>query len=318
MKAEKQTSASCVRVSQDGTHASCSHASAAEPTRVHRPGVKRLCAGESVGAFLTMAVRGLRTKLYSLCLLLVAVATIGNTGCTVVEGVNEYFAYNDRCDEFVLGWRNYVWSNQAWLARRHLYAGHPQFYALGEGFCAGYQDVASGGNGCPPALPPREFWSWQYQTGEGQAKVAAWFEGFPIGAEAAKEDGAGESQQIQIAGTIGGQYSAGFQSGQCPNCNVIHLGTPQASTPEQVNGQPVEITPAPSNESAPQLAPAQDSDLGFNGHPAARNGRIASTSNAAGVRRTGSWFRATQDTKAVRNVAYVNDKPVDAWPQMTR
>lgn len=314
MKVEMRTSGSCVRVSQDGTRGPRSGVLAAETTSVHLPGMaRRSAAGSATGSLPESQIR-LRPKIYSICLLLAAALAVGNAGCTLVQGLNEYLAYNDRCDEFVLGWRNHVWANQAWLARRHLYFGHPQFYALGEGFRAGYQDVASGGNGCPPALPPREFWSWQYQSGEGQAKVAAWFEGYPIGAEAAKEDGAGESQQIQVPGTVSGLYSPDFQSGRCPNCNVIHLGTPA----EQVEGQPAGNAPAPAAESEPRLAPPQDSGLGLHGSPALRSGRVASRAASTRPGRVSWWPAASQDLHAVRDVAYFNDGPPDAWPQTIR
>ena len=75
----------------------------------------------------------------------VLLAMLAASGCTLMEGVENYLSYNDSCDEAILNWRNHCWSWQAWRARQQLFVDQPQFYAFGEGFRAGYQDVASGG-----------------------------------------------------------------------------------------------------------------------------------------------------------------------------
>lgn len=97
-----------------------------------------------------------------------------------------------------------------------MYSSEPQISSFGEGFRDGYMSVANGGNGCVPALPPRNYWSWRYQSLEGQAKVAAWYAGFPYGAAAAEEDGAANYQMIQVSNLIEAQYSPDFQNGICP------------------------------------------------------------------------------------------------------
>jgi hypothetical protein len=149
-------------------------------------------------------------------LVLLAVVAIAGPGCSIFQGIGNYLAYNDSCNDFVLGYRNVVWSQQAWRARKFQFCDQPQFDAFGEGFRAGYQDVASGGSGCVPAIPPRKYWTWKYQTAEGQAKVAAWFAGYPYGAQAAQEEGAGNWQAIQVSHLIEMQYSPEFQRGECP------------------------------------------------------------------------------------------------------
>src|SRR5262245_23289817 len=82
--------------------------------------------------------------------LLLALAASGASGCSALQGVNDYLAYNDTVNDFVLGWRNSVWARQAWHERQREYYDQPQFPAFGAGFRSGYADVASGGNGCPP------------------------------------------------------------------------------------------------------------------------------------------------------------------------
>lgn len=152
---------------------------------------------------------GARIRLAAYGLLILAAST--SPGCISADAFKAYIAYNDSTNDFVMGWRNTVWARQAWNSRKDQFIGEPQFHAFGEGFRDGYVAVASGGNGCPPPLPPRKFWNWRYQTGEGQAQVAAWFAGYPHGARAADEEGAGLYQQIQVSHPIEVQYSPEFQ-----------------------------------------------------------------------------------------------------------
>jgi hypothetical protein len=68
-----------------------------------------------------------------------------------------------------------------------------------QGFEDGYYDVASGGDGCPPALPPKKYWRATYSTPAGAEHVDAWFQGFRDGAAAATADGAASVGTIRIA-----------------------------------------------------------------------------------------------------------------------
>jgi len=164
-------------------------------------------------------------------MLLAGVLLAVGSGCSLFQGARDYVQYNDATDEFVVGWRNYVWANKAWHARKAYHACEPQLYDFGEGFRAGYRDAAAGGNGCPPPLPPRNYWSWKFQSPEGQAKIAAWFAGYPHGAKAAEEDGAGNWRQIPVSHVIEQQYSAEFTQAQIPRCdgNCYPQPTPSAS-----------------------------------------------------------------------------------------
>ena len=154
--------------------------------------------------------RGFRLALF----LAASTLLLASSGCSFSRGLRQYAAYNDDTNDFVLGWRNSVWARQAWLDRASHFADQPQLGSFGAGFRAGYTDIASGGNGCPPPLPPRKYWGWKYQTPEGQAKVAAWFSGYPYGVRAGEEEQAGEYQNIQVSYLIEKQYSPEFQSGE--------------------------------------------------------------------------------------------------------
>jgi hypothetical protein len=167
-----------------------------------------------------------KTALRSITLLAIACLVISATGCQGFRGLNEYIQYNDPMNDLALGWRNRVWSQQAWHQQNDSFEDHRQYRALGQGFRDGFQNVASGGTGCPPPLPPRKYWTWKYQTAEGQAKVAAWFEGFAYGASAAEERGAGNFQEIAVSYLIDIQSSPEFQAGQIPGLYQEQLPVP--------------------------------------------------------------------------------------------
>ena len=184
------------------------------------------------------------------------------TGCSPFRGLRQNLEYNDSMNDFVMGWRNTVWARQAWNERKYMFVDEPQFVAFGQGFRDGYADVAGGANGCVPGLPPRSYWTWKYQTGEGQAKVAAWFAGYPYGAAAAKEEGAGNFQQIQVSHTIEAQYSPEFQKGMCPGCDPSLLMDtpgvevlPSTGVPTPVPA-PIPASPSPLINPTSQMAPS--------------------------------------------------------------
>ena len=128
----------------------------------------------------------------------IACATIGSgSGCTIVSGINQSVLHSDCVDEFMVGYRNHAWSAKSWHANKHRFCNQAHNRDFEAGYRQGYEDVANGGNGCTPAMPPRAYWGWRYQSPEGQAKVAAWFAGYPHGAAAAEQEGLGGWSQVR-------------------------------------------------------------------------------------------------------------------------
>ena len=154
-------------------------------------------------------------KMTSRCLMLLTLFVLtGNmVGCNFLTGIDNYIQYNSTTEDFVSGWRNRVWANRAYNARREMMDPGPYEADYRRGFVAGYTNVAQGGQGCTPSLPPRIYWSWRYQSAEGQVKVQAWYAGFPQGARAAEEDGVGNFYQIQVASWL----TDGTRR-DCPDC----------------------------------------------------------------------------------------------------
>ena len=124
-------------------------------------------------------------------LLLACSAAVPFAGCTAFTGLNNSWQYNGYWNQTMMGQRNKSSASKAWHCRKHHFCNEKYMKEFSQGFKAGYMDIADGGTGCTPAFPPREYWGWKYQSCEGQARVAAWYSGFPHGARAAEEDGIG-------------------------------------------------------------------------------------------------------------------------------
>lgn len=199
-----------------------------------------------------------------------AVAISGSTGCTSARrGISETLAYNDATNDFVMGWRNSSWAKRAWRAKEPQYANQPFVDDFGKGFQAGYADAAAGGAQCVPAMPPRRYWSWKYQTAEGQGKTAAWYAGYPAGARAAEEEGAHLWGDIQISESLRQEYELGHEAPYpfpvtlydaeecCPQIPVDGQIVPIDGVPTEAHGIH-EVTPdgaynAPGGVQAPRM-----------------------------------------------------------------
>ena len=200
-------------------------------------------------------------------LLLACSAAVPFAGCTAFTGLNNSWQYNGYWNQTMMGQRNKSSASRAWHCRKHHFCKEKYMKEFSQGFKAGYMDIADGGTGCTPAFPPREYWGWKYQSCEGQARVAAWYSGYPHGARAADEEGIGHWTQIQTSSAIQHQYSQhgmlnAESSGMYPiPQTAIPTGRPQTvvttrAIPEEsfgdkpsyedTNGYPVSIEQIPA------------------------------------------------------------------------
>lgn len=77
-----------------------------------------------------------------------------------------------------------------------------------DGFFAGYLDVATGGCGRVPAVPPHRYWGRCYTNPGGHQDAEAWFAGFAAGAGAAQGDGVGNYYGVPSSPYAQPNYSA--------------------------------------------------------------------------------------------------------------
>ena len=125
---------------------------------------------------------------------------LGFSGCSSVSnGLDIAIADIHECiDESMTDYRNRAMAEEAWIRIRHCYHDDQYHRDFKKGFVAGYMDVAAGGDGCTPATAPSEYWGWKYQSSAGRAAINAWFQGYPLGAKAAEQDGVGNWREINI------------------------------------------------------------------------------------------------------------------------
>jgi hypothetical protein len=129
-----------------------------------------------------------------------------SSGCTLVHNAHRALSYDESWNDAVIVMRNRNWSAKAWHKRKHNFCNERYSADFCAGFRQGYEDVANGSNGCTPAHPPRQYWSWEFQSAEGQARTSAWFSGYPLGARAAEEDGVGNYTQLQLSSGLQREY----------------------------------------------------------------------------------------------------------------
>ncbi|GIW96913.1 MAG: hypothetical protein KatS3mg111_0246 [Pirellulaceae bacterium] len=129
---------------------------------------RALPTGTSVRAYVRRTP--LSRNLVSAIAPVVAVLVLTLTGCSTFQNgwnlVGRSTAWNDT----VLALKHRSMAAKAWHRRKHSFHCEAYLRDFRKGFEAGYIDVANGSDGCTPAHPPREYWSWQYQSAEGQAR----------------------------------------------------------------------------------------------------------------------------------------------------
>ncbi|MCA9076488.1 MAG: hypothetical protein KDA93_15790 [Planctomycetaceae bacterium] len=102
----------------------------------------------------------------------------------------------DPIDEAKIHFRSCLQSQISWQKQRQQFQNVLYRHHFGRGYRAGYLSVCQGGNGCPPTLPPREYWTSHYQDAVGRAQSVEWFNGFAEGALAAQMDGRDRFSEI--------------------------------------------------------------------------------------------------------------------------
>ena len=163
--------------------------------------------------------------------------------------------------------RNALRTECAWLsaAPNRLLWIVPSDY--GRGWKQGYYSMAMGGAGKAPTLPPTRYWSPRYQSPEGQAAVADWYEGFQHGTIVADMRGAGRYHYLRPAGCPCPPYQPEVSPAGVPPQPDLpgELSAPRVP-PETLNPEPVPpaklVTPpqdslpiAPLPPPSPETAP---------------------------------------------------------------
>lgn len=187
----------------------------------------------------------------SLCLLM-AFAAVASTGCSTIRLFDEQAA---------LTYRDFVWGKRAYNLR-YGRCDRPYSEHFRNGFCAGYADICNGGDGYVPALPPDSYRSYEYQSADGAKCVNAWFEGYPAGVAAAKQDKTGTYHDIMVSRMIDRAVKQDNSKGSLPTGIETKADDTQQAESKTVvpNTQPRPISPvnpmpsvvSPINDSTPE------------------------------------------------------------------
>ena len=134
---------------------------------------------------------------------------------------------HDKLDEWMVDYRNQAMAAKAWHCRKEKFCNRRHLDEFQAGFYAGYENIACGGTGCTPAIVPKEYWGWKHQSADGQAGVNSWFEGYPMGVQAAEMDGIGHWSQIRPMGLSGPQPGSAtgmptYMEGGIPMDGMMH------------------------------------------------------------------------------------------------
>ena len=113
---------------------------------------------------------------------------------TFISGCYEL---RDDFTEFRIGMTNRLAARTAWINMESVCVGMNCPHSFREGFQSGYTAVANGGNGCPPAFPVISCHNhmWMDRCSEKE-KMEAWYDGYELGAMAAKSDGMADANRI--------------------------------------------------------------------------------------------------------------------------
>lgn len=91
-------------------------------------------------------------------------------------------------DEFWRRVRDKNLAEEAWERAQGM-APQPYSKHYARGFKEGYVNYLTGGDGNTPLVPPRRYWSFFYQSPEGNEAIQDWFAGWRHGDAVAKESG---------------------------------------------------------------------------------------------------------------------------------
>lgn len=192
------------------------------------------------------------------CLLMLAVSS---TGCTLFDNIGQSFKYNSVWNDAATKMRHRSLSSKSWHNHKNRYCNEACLDDFCTGYRQGFEDVASGGTGCTPNFPPRDYWGWQHQTAEGQKKVSAWFAGYPYGARAAEEEGVGNWSQIQMSSNLQAQY---VRAGVMPNRGVaVYPITEPTKSPTSLTGRPSPADPVSPGPMGAHVSPVPVPSAGY-------------------------------------------------------
>ena len=141
-----------------------------------------------------------------------------------------------------------------------------------QGFQQAFMDIANGGSGAVPAVPPPRYWSAPYRTLWGHEKADEWFDGYDAGGDAAGQGILNDSRSVASSAEFEDDFD---DYGAAPSNVMPHQVAPQtpgstvvpnqAPFPTPVPANPTPATPQVTTPPAPTTPPVTPPNLGHSG-----------------------------------------------------
>lgn len=160
-------------------------------------------------------------------------------GCQCKQCIDNQLAYCEPLDNACLS--SHAWLSAHWAWQHHetmCVKDDPHKRYFKHGFVDGFYNVATGGAGCLPAIPPRKYWKSCYETPEGHLKVCAYFQGYSRGVQVAYESG--KSRSTRLSSSLPNYLKTSAPN--CPTCPSLYDASPAMEMAPEPNGM---IPPPP-------------------------------------------------------------------------
>jgi hypothetical protein len=203
----------------------------------------------------------------------VAIATgcLGFSGCSVWSyawqvNVTERKLFCEDEDNEVSMATYRSWADQAWAETGACCPDNCTRADFAWGFREGFaQFVYAGGNGHPPAMPPKPYWQADLRSREGAAAAASWFEGYRHGVRVAREGGYRDATTLKLSGSLKDCDACGCPDNGAASCPIRTTAPLEATGPffetPGVIPPPAEVVIPFEEPIAPEPAPEDDSEL---------------------------------------------------------
>jgi hypothetical protein len=176
-------------------------------------------------------------------------------------------------EAILVSYRDMVWAKRAYNLRygncERPYGEH--FY---NGFCQGYADVCNGSDGYVPALPPSAYRTPKFQSPDGAKCVNAWFEGYPSGVAAARQEKVGNYNNVLVSKMVDTAVTTERNTNR-----ILPSDVPVTNSKSNTTGSsPIDVAIPPNPDTASSILIPSTIDSMDNMHPArlpgASNGMV--------------------------------------------
>ncbi|QDS87222.1 hypothetical protein EC9_14000 [Rosistilla ulvae] len=141
--------------------------------------------------------------------------TTALTGCANVQGV--FGSCDCSLNRSLHMTRAELMARRVWSYKySDCHENHSNARDVRRGFIDGFVDIASGKDGCPPVFPPQNecCLTGPLRSPVNQCRDQAWFQGYPLGVAAAKQQGC----HLWWRSNLPAHLIAQYQSANCTSC----------------------------------------------------------------------------------------------------